>query len=170
MTWAARLAALPIEKKANADSAESVDSPKKAPIGTNDSIDIGVFSAKRLATDPTQRVPCSRCGTLSRPFIDVLNPDGWLCDACWPACPDDAAAEQEERAAIQGEGNPAALVPHQMPPSWSDMAITPTAGASCRCCDRSAWWTEATSPKGWRCTTCYPGDHLPADRRREVIT
>ncbi|HQT83860.1 hypothetical protein [Acidiphilium rubrum] len=85
-----------------------------------------------------------------------MNPEGWLCDACWPAWPDDAAAEQEERAAIQGEGITPALVPHQMPPSWSDMVITPTAGARCRCCDGSAWWTEATSPKGWRCTCCHP--------------
>ncbi|WP_286702489.1 MULTISPECIES: hypothetical protein [unclassified Acidiphilium] len=101
-------------------------------------------------------MPCSRCGTASRPFAEVVNPEGWLCDACWPAWPDDAAAEQEERAAIQGEGITPALVPHQMPPSWSDMVITPTAGARCRCCDGSAWWTEATSPKGWRCTCCHP--------------
>ena len=131
---------------------------------------LAVSDPQSVKTDASTIVPCSRCGTTSRPFIDVVNPEGWLCDGCWPAWPDDAAAEQEERAAIQSENAPAAPVLHQMPPSWSDMAITPTPGAICRCCRGRAWWTEATSPRGWRCSTCYPGDHLPADRRREMVT
>lgn len=86
---------------------------------------------------------------------------------------DDAAFIAAERAAIEAEGeygNPAAPVAHEMPPSWSDVNVAPTAGASCRCCRGRAWWTEATSPKGWRCSTCHPGDHLPSALRREVLT
>ncbi len=154
MTWAARLASLSDGKSPYSDSS---DSPILPPNGPNGAIGAREFSEKKLpANDRLITVPCSRCGTASRPFAEVVNPEGWLCDACWPAWPDDAAAEQEERAAIQGEGITPALVPHQMPPSWSDMVITPTAGARCRCCDGSAWWTEATSPKGWRCTCCHP--------------
>jgi hypothetical protein len=25
------------------------------------------------------------------------------------------------------------------------------------------WWTERGDPKGWRCLTCHPPDHLPAE-------
>lgn len=115
-------------------------------------------------------VPCSRCGTRSRPFIEIVNPEGWLCDGCWPAWPDDAALESEERAAIQGGTAPAAPALHQMPPSWSDATIEPTQGARCRCCSGSKWWTEATSPRGWRCSTCYGSDHLAADAVKTIHT
>lgn len=83
-----------------------------------------------------------------------------------------AAFAAEERAAIiaEGDGDPLASVPHDLPPSWADTTIEPTAGACCRNCAGKIWWTEATAPKGWRCSTCHPGQHLPADRRREVRT
>lgn len=29
-------------------------------------------------------VPCNRCGAVSRPFIEVINPEFWQCDACLP--------------------------------------------------------------------------------------
>lgn len=121
------------------------------------------------ANDAAITVPCSRCGTRSRPFIEIVNPDGWLCDGCWPAWPDDAAYEQEERAAIMSGAAPVVVL-HQMPPSWSDATIEPTAGARCRCCSGSKWWTEATSPKGWRCTTCYGHNHLLPSETKDLMT
>lgn len=84
----------------------------------------------------------------------------------------DAAFDGEERAAIQADGDadPAAAVLHEMPVSWADPLIEPTAGARCRCCGGSRWWCEAIDPRGWRCSTCHPGHHLPSERRREVRT
>lgn len=77
----------------------------------------------------------------------------------------EAAYLSEERAAIQCSN-----APRLMPVSWADPLIEPTAGARCRNCTGSTWWTEVTRPKGWRCGRCHPGDHLPADRRRDLVT
>lgn len=84
----------------------------------------------------------------------------------------EAAYASAERAALiaEGVGNPDAPVPHPMPVSWADATIAPTPGAYCRNCNGRSWWCEATAPKGWRCARCHPGDHLPADRRRDVRT
>lgn len=85
----------------------------------------------------------------------------------------EAAFDAEERAAIIAEGgcgDARAKAPHDMPPSWADTTITPTAGARCRGCGGKDWWREATGPRGWRCAACHPGDRLPADRRRMVTT
>ena len=61
------------------------------------------------------------------------------------------------------------------PPSWSDPASPPPAGAWCSCCGRShrsggRWWREAAEPKGWRCGRCHPADHLRVDQVVEVRT
>ena len=72
---------------------------------------------------------------------------------------DESAYRGEERAAIVAEGehgDPAAAVPHDLPTSWADATITPTAGARCRCCRRASWWCEMERPKGWRCGRCHP--------------
>jgi hypothetical protein len=145
MTWAARLAAL----------SEAKHPMSLVPIvslafqnDTNDTIGKGVFSAKPGATDPSARLRCARCGTPSPPFSVVVNPDLWQCAACLPAEP----------------------VLFALPVSWADTSLVPTPGARCRCCRGRAWWTEATSPRGWRCSTCHPADHLPPERRREVAT
>lgn len=117
-------------------------------------------------------VTCSRCGTETR-FHAVQNLDGWLCAACWPADPNDAAYRSEERAAIRAEGehgNAIARVPHPMPTSWADPTIVPIAGAFCRNCNARTWWTEAVNPRGWRCSRCHPGDHLPRDKIRSITT
>jgi hypothetical protein len=51
----------------------------------------------------------------------------------------------------------------------SDASLTmPPHGAWCRACHRTRWWTERHKPKGWRCMTCHPPDHLRPDQiRRE---
>jgi hypothetical protein len=128
----------------------------------------------RLSDHPVEAasitVPCSRCGTLSRRYLSIINPDLWQCDACLPTDPNDHAYKAIERQAIIAEGKPSEPVLVDMPPSWSDASLEPTPGARCRCCGRAGWWCEATSPRGWRCSTCYPGDHLAADQRRDVLT
>lgn len=119
-----------------------------------------------LKSDAAITVPCARCGTPSRPFAEVVNPEGWICDACLPADTNDEAYEGEERAAIQCEGNPAAEVPHLMPVSWADPTILPTPGARCRCCNGRSWWTETTQPRGWRCSRCHPPSGITPENYR----
>jgi hypothetical protein len=52
-------------------------------------------------------------------------------------------------------------------PSWAE-AVPPPPGAWCRACRGTHWRTERRDPHGWRCMTCHPPDHLPADAiRRE---
>lgn len=111
---------------------------------------------------------CSHCCAASGPMIEVVNPEGWICSACWPGDPNDAAHDATERAAVIAEGDPAAAVPHDMPVSWADATIQPTPGARCRCCRGASWWCEAERPKGWRCMACHPP--LGAGQMREVRT
>ncbi|HEX7388646.1 MAG TPA: hypothetical protein VF286_00950, partial [Acidiphilium sp.] len=54
----------------------------------------------RLLVDPAIIVLCARCGTASRRFIEVVNPEGWTCERCSP----DWQAEAMERDAIAAEG------------------------------------------------------------------
>lgn len=85
----------------------------------------------------------------------------------------DEAFKAEERAAIIADGDhgdPLATVPHVMPCSWAEASIEPTAGARCRNCGGKTWWCEALAPRGWRCASCHPGQHLPPDRRRDMQT
>jgi hypothetical protein len=56
----------------------------------------------------------------------------------------------------------------QRPPSWSEAAALPSAGAWCSCCRGQRWWCEAVAPKGWRCWQCHPPDHLDAEAVREM--
>ena len=58
----------------------------------------------------------------------------------------------------------------QRPPSWADPAALPSRGCFCSCCKGQQWWREREAPKGWRCSTCYPPDHLPADAVMKVGT
>ncbi len=100
--------------------------------------------------------PCTRCGAMSGPMIEVVNPEGWICGDCWPGDPNDAAHDATERAAMMAEADPAGVVLHDLPTSWADPTIAPTAGARCRCCRGASWWCEAERPKGWRCGRCHP--------------
>jgi hypothetical protein len=59
--------------------------------------------------------------------------------------------------------------------AWGDAADAPRPGDTCGTCSRRAprggrWWCEATAPKGWRCSRCHPGDHIPEAERAEVLT
>jgi hypothetical protein len=116
--------------------------------------------------EPAITIPCAKCGITSRHFLEIINPEGWMCDACWPAWPDDAAYEGEERAAMMTGGDAKAIALHYLPTSWADATIEPTDGARCRCCSGRVWWTEARHPRGWRCTICHPPSGLTADQFR----
>lgn len=131
------------------------------------SIDARVRTA---ANDAGVIVPCAWCGTPSPSFTAIINPAGWQCDRCLPSDPSDAAYEAIERQGMIAEGDPALPVLVAMPVSWADASLVPTPGAFCRNCTGRSWWCELDTPRGWRCGTCYPGDHRPAERRREVVT
>jgi len=55
----------------------------------------------------------------------------------------------------------------QRPPSWADPTARPSRGCYCSCCHGRRWWGD---PRGWRCWTCHPPDHLPPDAVMEVGT
>jgi hypothetical protein len=79
--------------------------------------------------------------------------------------------EAEHRAALAG----LLAAGLQQPPAWPDPASPPPPGAWCSCCGRfggagGRWWREAETPRGWRCRTCHPPDHLPDDAVREART
>jgi hypothetical protein len=57
--------------------------------------------------------------------------------------------------------------PHGLGRMPSDASLTPPPfGAWCRACRGTRWWTERREPKGWRCWTCHPPVHLPAEAIR----
>ena len=56
------------------------------------------------------------------------------------------------------------------PPSWADPGAPPASGCFCTCCKGQRWWRECEAPKGWRCSTCHPPDHLPPDAATEMRT
>jgi hypothetical protein len=58
----------------------------------------------------------------------------------------------------------------QRPPSWADSTALPSRGCFCSCCKGQRWWCEREAPKGWRCCTCHPPDHLPAEAVMEIRT
>ncbi len=101
---------------------------------------LAVSGPQTVKSDGSIIVPCSRCGTPSRPFLAIINPDLWQCDACLPADPNDQAYEAIERQAIIAEGKPTEPVLIAMPTSWSNATLIPTPGARCRNCAGDAWW------------------------------
>jgi hypothetical protein len=46
--------------------------------------------------------------------------------------------------------------------------MRPPEGAWCRACHGQRWWTEWHEPKGWRCMSCHPPDHLARDQVKIV--
>ncbi len=89
-----------------------------------------------------------------------------------PALPPEGSPERERQDRMQRRMLRGLLdAAMQRPPAWSDAGARPTPGCRCvRCCG-GRWWCEAgEAPRGWRCWTCHPPDHLPADAVREVRT
>ena len=150
--WSARYRALSIPD--TIDTVDTVDGMARKPLHSVNTVNS--VTKGDIANDTARPIPCTRCGAMSGPMIEVVNPEGWICGNCWPGDPNDAAHDATERAAIMGEADPAAAVPHYMPVSWADPTITPTPGAKCRCCRGASWWCEAERPKGWRCGRCHP--------------
>ena len=60
--------------------------------------------------------------------------------------------------------------PSKRQPSWADSTDRPLSGDHCSCCRWGRWWCETIKPRGWRCWTCHPPDHLPPDAVTEVST
>ncbi len=58
----------------------------------------------------------------------------------------------------------------QRPPSWADPTALPSRGCCCSCCKGQQWWCEREVPRGWRCSVCYPPDHLPSISVMEMGT
>jgi hypothetical protein len=53
------------------------------------------------------------------------------------------------------------------PPAWSEESARPRSGYFCGCCGSRRWWSDT---QGWRCWTCHPCSHLPADAVIELRT
>jgi hypothetical protein len=53
-------------------------------------------------------------------------------------------------------------------PPRADSTQRPVPGAWCNACHGLRWWTERQQPKGWRCLTCHPPVHLPAEVVRRL--
>ena len=98
---------------------------------------------------PGARTVTKQTGTTTNPATKPLPMRLEALDAAAPA--------GNERAALK------------RPPAWSN-PVPPSPGCWCSCCYGRHWWAEAINPRGWRCSTCYPGDHLPMTRRQEIIS
>jgi hypothetical protein len=66
--------------------------------------------------------------------------------------------------------DPQPMAPIREPRRWSYPADEPLDGDWCACCSGQRFWCEAIAPKGWRCWTCHPPDHLPSSAIREIRT
>ena len=64
----------------------------------------------------------------------------------------------------------AGAVELKLPVSWAAPAVRPVPGGYCSCCHGMRWWSEAHNPRGWRCWTCHPPDHLSARAILEIRT
>jgi hypothetical protein len=84
-----------------------------------------------------------------------------------PSTRDRAARADARQAALVGGLHVAARA---RPPSWADPTALPPRGCFCTCCTGQRWWRECEAPKGWRCSTCHPPDHLPQDAVTEMRT
>ena len=66
--------------------------------------------------------------------------------------------------------SPGFIASRRRSPSWADPTALPSPGCFCTCCKGQRWWCEREAPKGWRCRTCHPPDHLPSGVVTEVRT
>ena len=90
-----------------------------------------------------------------------------------PPQPSLANLSTQDRAArsrASRNGRWTARAARRRPPSWADPAALPSRGCFCTCCKGQRWWRECEAPKGWRCSTCHPPDHLTAKYMRTLNT
>ena len=87
------------------------------------------------------------------------------CDNATPEVAFPAVTEpiRPERLGRQG-------APSKRAPAWAGSADHPVHGSICSCCGLGQWWCERSNPKGWRCGTCHPPDHLSGEAVTEVLT
>lgn len=138
---AERLAAGPIAPEVERDA--KPPSPTEAQAGS--AVMPGDAGAPTAPKHPVQRLAAS-----CEPPPELSNAD-------------DSGAQARRVARLQ-------VAVHRRPPSWSDPAALPSVGCSCNCCRGQRWWCEREAPKGWRCWTCHPPDHLPSSAIHEVLT
>lgn len=62
------------------------------------------------------------------------------------------------------------VAPSKRAPSWAEPADLPLCGSNCSCCGLGRWWCERSNPRGWRCWSCHPPEHLPPGDVREART
>ncbi len=129
------------------------------------------------ASAATQEPPAN--STMLPPVATVASTPGndgesWETAEVWEGEADHPAAPETEHQRATGGLLRAALM---RPASWSERPdCRPAPGAWCGCCGRTPpayggrWWQEREAPKGWRCWTCHPPDHLKPDQVREVMT
>jgi hypothetical protein len=83
-----------------------------------------------------------------------------------PGTPEPAERDKQHKAA-----NPDPYgAPGQRPPSWAEASALPSLGCWCSCCRGQRWWCERADPKGWRCGSCHPPDHLSDTNVRWIET
>lgn len=104
------------------------------------------------------------------------SPEPEPSEAPEPMPPQPCLAEPSTTGWEQGDAAQAAMVAglliasRRRPPSWADPTALPSRGCFCTCCKGRRWWCEREAPKGWRCRTCHPPDHLPSGVVTEVRT
>jgi hypothetical protein len=89
-------------------------------------------------------------------------------EATAAASPPAAVAQPATRSAAGPLPLPGPSRQPDRKPSWSDPNDRPQPGVRCHCCHGTRFWTEATTPRGWRCATCHPP--LPGGAVRFVRT
>jgi hypothetical protein len=115
--------------------------------------------------------PAAVLGLLSRHKSDIMTmlrspaPEQ-LPRAAEPTPPQPSRADAARAALVAGLH----VAARGRPPSWADLATLPSRGCFCTCCKGQRWWRECEAPKGWRCSTCHPPDHLPPDAVTEMRT
>jgi hypothetical protein len=140
------------ERKEGLARLKSIDQPQDTPPGGNPHADVVARVEQRAAdaldgNEPPHATPEPEWplqGTIERHRLDALNHE---------------LTDGYRRAALR------------RPPSWwRAEAHRPTPGSTCSCCEGQRWWSELANRRGWRCCTCHPPDHLPADAIEEVRT
>lgn len=154
--WRDRLVALRVPY-ADADSVNCADSLSNQAVGTNGATGIGIKAAESPILTPARVSQGNR-------VISVL-----------PVLEGSTGRRDIAHAPVPRADQPSHLVGYlnaaqQRPPSWTDSTALPSRGCFCSCCKGQRWWSERDAPKGWRCCTCHPPNHLPSEQTEIVQT